>query len=110
MKSISDSMLIHNATVYFIEGMDADRNPIYSEGIELSNVWFNITKNYKTGNQGEEIADSGMMFFDASKSIPSDFIPSDTMKIVFDNAEYFVSSITKCTDSKGIHHFEIGLK
>lgn len=90
---IAPALLIHSAKAYTIEGMNADRKPIYDEGIDISHVRISLKKGFANGSNGLEVADNMTLFFDCTSSYPIGWKPVEKMKIEFKNETYTVKSV-----------------
>lgn len=106
---ISNNMLTCSATLYKRFGVDEDRNPTYSEPVELTKIYVVSTQAVSYGQKGAEPNDVMTLYYDCFNSLPRGltFIKGD--KIVFNDTEYFINSISPFY-SNGLDHFEIGLK
>ena len=108
---ISKKMLIHSCLLYCVIGKDADRNPIYSEAVELSHVWIFKTEKENNGSLGSEPSDIMTLYFDVNNSESSgEFTWNMGDKIVFEDKEFFINSKQSCYGFGGIEHYEIGLR
>lgn len=90
---IDKSLMVHSCTVYTPEGSTADRKPIYDEGLTLTHVRISHTNGFVVGSNGLQTSDTMTLWFDCSVSYPSNFIPVEKQKVVFNNKEYFIESV-----------------
>lgn len=110
MKPISMKLLIHTATVKTITGKDADRNPTYSEEIELQNVRVSHKNGVTLTDKGYVKTDTMSLLFDCVNSLPKGFIPEENQIITFEANEYTTRTVTACYgDSNIVHHYEVEL-
>lgn len=108
--NISKELLVHSAISKRVVGIDADRQPVFSEPQILDNIYINMDVARTDGTVGFESSDNGMMFFDCANSTPEEYVPQMGDCVIFENKEYTVHSIKKCYGLNGLEHYEIGLK
>lgn len=107
---IRKRLLIHNAVAYEMTSFNADRKKTYGEGIELNFVRFQAVRVMADGAYGKQTSDNLTLYFDCELSEPKGFIPKPDMKVVFENREYFITSVTPCYSvNKEPCHYEVSL-
>lgn len=109
-RAISKRLLVCAATACRADGTDADRNPQWSDPVELKKVWITRTLAQGRGTAGVQAADTMTLFFDCENSEPSGFVPERNMRITYGGTDYYVESVTPCPCPAGIHHYEATLK
>lgn len=105
---ISNNMLTCSATLYKSNGFDEDRNPEYSEGVELSKIYYSSTLGVNNGNVGATPGDVVVMYYDCFNSMPKGLTFNKGDKVIIDGNDYSINRITPCY-SNGLQHYEIGL-
>ena len=105
---ISKRMLKCSALYYSTAELNEDGFVIYEEPITLSSIYVTTTRGASETSRGKESNDVMMLYYDCYNSSPSNIVWKLGDKIVFDNYEYFINSITPCY-ADGCHHYEIGL-
>ena len=109
-RAISAGLLCSTATAYRVTGTDADRNPVYSGGTELSGVWVMRTIAQAKGAYGAEGAGTMTLYFDCVRSSPEGWVPEKNMRIDYAGESYTVQQVTPCMTPGGLHHYEAVLK
>lgn len=107
-RPISKRMLSCSATMYTEQEMDEDRNVVWSDPIELSQIFVTVSEGTTNTSDGKETADNMTLFYDCWNSLPKGLTFKPGAKIVFEEREYFINRVTPCY-SDGLHHYEIGL-
>lgn len=109
-RPISKRLLTCSATLYTTRVIDEDRNEVWTDPVELENVWITLSQNEVNGNVGKEQSDRMTLWFDCVNSEPTP-APVWTMGslVEFEGMKYHINSITPCYGSNGLHHWEIGL-
>lgn len=107
--AISFNMLNNTAVLFKQNGFDEDRNPVESDGFTLSKIYCVSTQSVRDGNNGKESGDSMTLFFDVYVSEPKGTVFNMGDRIIFDNVDYRINSISPYYNQNGLHHYEIGL-
>ncbi len=110
MKPISKRLLIHSAIAYKKTGLSSDRQPEWDDGTELYAVRFVFTKASTNTDSGASPADQLVMYFDCKNSEPEGFVPEIGMKIVWNAAEFLITSVMHAyAQDVSVHHWEVSL-
>lgn len=107
--AISLNMLCSSATAYKVAEMDEDRNPIYSEGVELTRIYTRYNTAESNGARGKEPASAATLFYDVQNSRPLGYIFEKGQKIEIDGESYTILKIAPYYNNSGLKHFEIEL-
>lgn len=108
-RPISSRMLCCSVSLFTEKTLDEDRNEVWEEPIVLERVYVTQTNAQNKGSNGFESNDSMTLYYDCNVSSPLNITFKKGQKVVFNDLEYYVNSITPCY-SDGLHHYEIGLK
>lgn len=90
---IDSALLVHSCVIYTPEGMNADRQPVYDEGVTLTNVRITHTDSVVMGSVGLQTSDTMNLWFDCHSSYPLGFVPVKNQKLVFNDKEYTIDSV-----------------
>lgn len=107
-RPISKRMLSCSATMYTEQETDEDRNVVWSEPIELTNIYLSVSEGTSNTSDGKETSDNMTLIYDCWNSLPRGLIFKQGAKVVFEDREYFINRISPCY-ADGLHHYEIGL-
>ena len=92
---ISRDLLVHTATVYTAQSIDADRKTIWSSGVELSRVRVTASRAHTLTDKGFIRQDRAVLFFDCEHSQPVGFIPKEGQRIDWNGERYTVREVTR---------------
>lgn len=107
--AISKNMLCNSVIVYQAGELDEDRNPIESEGVEVSHVYCVASVATRNGTNGAESGDIMKLFYDVKNSTPLHFVFNQGDRVEFDGISYHVNTVSPFYNAKGLQHYEIGL-
>lgn len=102
---ISKNMLCSSATAYKVTEYDEDRNPVYSEGQELSAVYINYYTAQNNGSNGQTPASGGALYYDPKHSQPSNYKFEKGQRLDVDGEKYYVTKIAPYYNADGLHHY-----
>ena len=92
---ISCDLLVHTATVYTAQSIDADRKTVWDSGVELSRVRITASRAHTLTDKGFVRQDKAVLFFDCGHSQPVGFIPKEGQRVDWDDRRYTVREVTK---------------
>lgn len=107
--AISLNMLCSTATAYKVDELDEDRNPVYSEGVELTRVYIRYNHGEINGNLGKEPASAATLFYDVQNSRPLGYIFEKGQRVAVDGENYTVLKISPYYNAAGLKHYEVEL-
>ena len=92
---ISRDLLVHTATVYTAQGIDADRKTVWDSGVELSRVRITANRAHTLTDKGFVRQDKTVLFFDCEHSRPVGFILKEGQRLDWDGQRYTVREVTR---------------
>ncbi len=109
MAIISKNMLCTSATAYKITETDEDRNPVYSEGVELTQIYTVFNTAESNGTNGKTPASAATLYYDVMNSRPLGYSFEKGQKVVIDGENYTVLKIAPYYNANGLQHYEVEL-
>ncbi|WP_449189501.1 putative minor capsid protein [Treponema lecithinolyticum] len=91
---ITPDLLVHSATVYTVQGMDADRKTVWDSGVELSRVRITTSRAHVLTDKGFIRQDKALLFFDCATSQPVGFVPKEGQCLDWNGQRYTVREVT----------------
>ena len=91
---ISRDLLVHTATVYTAQGIDADRKTVWDSGVELSRVRITASRAHTLTDKGFIRQDKAVLFFDCGHSQPVGFIPKEGQRVNWNDKDYTIREVT----------------
>lgn len=91
---ITPDLLVHSATVYTAQGMDADRNTVWDAGVELSMVRITASRAHTLTDKGFVRQDKAVLFFDCEYSQPAGFVPKEGQRVNWNDKDYTIREVT----------------
>lgn len=92
---ISRDLLVHTATVYTAQGIDADRKTQWDTGVELSQVRITSSRARTLTDKGFIRQDKAVLFFDCESSRPIGFVPKEGQRLDWNGERYTVREVTR---------------
>lgn len=110
MKPILKRLLIHNATYRRVSGKNAWGEETITEHA-LTRVRFEPMRVLAQTKENQELRLVSVLFYDNQNSngLPSGMEFRENDNIVFDGKNYVIVAIDRLYDSRGFHHYELGL-
>jgi hypothetical protein len=109
MANISKNMLCTTATAYKITSTDEDRNPVYSDGVTLTNIYTVFYTADSNGSNGKTPASAATLYYDVENSSPLGYEFEKGQRVTINGENYTVNKIAPYYNVDGLQHVEVEL-
>ncbi len=109
MSAIPLNLLQESITVYKVLFEDIWGEVHYYQGVEVENVRVQQLDRFSENSDNRQISPGAIVYYDCSNSVPLNFKFEIGDRVVYNNTNFYVSSIKPLLSEHSIHHYEIGL-
>lgn len=102
-------MLCNTAEAFKVVGLNADRKPVFNDGVTLSNIYIIFNDGEANGSNGKTANSNATLYYDVNISQPKAYMFSKGDKITVDGLAYTVERISPYYNANGLQHYEVSL-